>query len=594
MQNQSDQLAKEQRALQLDRLLASFKESRVLRLQTEERLAIEQAVERARAQLLEGPEPILLVALAGGTGAGKSSLINALAGSSIAAVSALRPTTQKLCVYHHHEVTLDRLPAVITSEANLVAHDRPELRTKVLIDTPDLDSFVVEHRALTKELLKAAGLVLYTFSPEKYLEERTWSVLREEQAFSASAAILNKIDLVSAPEERELLITDLRRRFASLGLGDIRIFQTSALAHMPKKQSGYAGHAGQSENAQNAESAEDLALPETVFEDDTGALRAFLERELQASDVAQMRQTQQERVVTHLSGVVERLAPEETLQKLEEVSAAIPHHSETAADQLVEELGDRLAEVQQELVPVVILRQHERFWGPLRTWFAVSDFLRFRLAGLTRQLFEGGGSAEGGFVARILLQGGTQETETVLQETVSQLQDRLYQQHLPLDHWRSITSRTNGSDILFSVAKEIETRFHNATRAALKRGGAVVWIASFLGGLAPTVLIGVGLYVLGRDFLAGEYMGLALLSHLLAMVILFFGALQGITQAIMPGTRQVGRGIGRQAVRTILNRTLDTWVSTYQTDLEADLHSFREPLHILQSTLSVPIEKRET
>ena len=585
--DQSDQLAKEQRALQLDRLLASLKESRVLRLQTEERLAVEQAVERARAQLLEGPEPILLVALTGGTGAGKSSLINALAGSPIAAVSALRPTTQKLCVYHHHEVTLDRLPEVITSEANLVPHDRPELRTKVLIDTPDLDSFVVEHRALTKELLKAAGLVLYAFSPEKYLEERTWSVLREEQAFSASAAILNKIDLVSAPEERELLIADLRRRFASLGLGDIRIFQTSALAHMPAEQTEQAKKdlSGQSETA---------ALPETVFEDDTGALRAFLERELQASDVAQMQRTQQERVVTHLSSVVERLAPEETLQNLEEVSAAIPHHSETAADQLVEELGDRLAEVQQELVPVVILRQHERFWGPLRTWFAVSDFLRFRLAGLTRQLFEGGGSAEGGLVARILLQGGTQETETVLQDAVSQLQDRLYQHDLPLDHWRSITSQTNGSEVLLCIATEIETRFHNATRAALKRGGAVVWVASFLGGLAPSVVIGVGLYVLGRDFLAGEYVGLALLGHLLAMVVLFFGALQGITRAILPGTRQVGRGIGRQAVRTILDRTLETWVSTYQTDLEADLHNFREPLHILQSTLSAPTGKRET
>ena len=86
-----------------------------------------------------------------------------------------------------------------------------------VVDTPDLDSFVVEHRALTKALLKAAGLVVYVFSPEKYLEERTWSVLREEQAFSASVAVLNKVDLVRVPEERELVIADIRRRFADSG-----------------------------------------------------------------------------------------------------------------------------------------------------------------------------------------------------------------------------------------------------------------------------------------------------------------------------------------------------------------------------------------
>ena len=332
MQDEQDELVKGQ----LDRLLASMHESRVLQLQTDERTALEHAVERTRAHLLEGPDPILLVALAGGTGAGKSSLINALAGSSIATVSALRPTTQKLCVYHHHAVTLDRLPGVITSEAKLVSHDRPELRTKVLIDTPDLDSFVVEHRALTQVLLKAAGLVLYVFSPEKYIEERTWSVLREEQAFSASAAILNKIDQVAAPEERELIVSDLRRHFASVGLADVRIFQTSALAHVPDQQA----QDGQLEQTDQPNHIDQTACAtDRPVDDDTGALRAFLERELQASDVAQIRRTQQERVVTHLSSLVDRFAPEETLAHIEEVAASIPHHTEAATDQLLEHLG---------------------------------------------------------------------------------------------------------------------------------------------------------------------------------------------------------------------------------------------------------------
>ena len=572
-EQQEDQI-KKHTAAQLDRLLASIKAPRVLRLQHAERAALERAVERTRAQLLEGPEPILLVALAGGTGAGKSSVINALAGSSIAKVSALRPTTQRLCVYHHHAITPDRLPAVITREANFVAHDRPELRTKVVIDTPDLDSFVIEHRALTKALLKAAGLVVYVFSPEKYLEERTWSVLREEQMFSASVAVLNKVDLVRSPEERELVITDLRRRFADLGLGDIRIFQTSALAY-EAKQDGLA--------AQQAD-------PDTICEDDTPALRAFLERELQASDIAQLRRSQQERVVSYLSGVIDQLAPQETLSRLDDLVAAIPHHSQKATDLFVEQLGDRLTEVHHELVPLVILRQHERFWGPLRTWLAVSDFLRFRLAGLTRQLFEPSSSTEGGLVARILLRTGTQVPEAVLQEAAAQLQDRLYKNGLPVDHWRSIVNQTTGSHILLGLASEIEARFDAAAMAALKQGGVIVWLASLLGGLAPTLLVGGGLFVLGRDFLAGEYVGLPLLGHLCAMVVLFFFALQGITRILMPGTRRVGRGVGRQATGAVFTRTFEAWVNAYRADLEADLESLREPMQLLRSALTVPLE----
>ena len=74
----------------------------------------------------------------------------------------------------------------------------------------------------------AAGLVLYIFSPERYLEERTWSVLRQETVFMRLAAILNKVDRVGSREELEQITEDLRERFAALGLGNIRIFRVCA------------------------------------------------------------------------------------------------------------------------------------------------------------------------------------------------------------------------------------------------------------------------------------------------------------------------------------------------------------------------------
>ena len=178
----------------LDRLLMRVNAPRALVFRPDDRIVLERAVERVRAQMFGSPEVILTVALAGGTGAGKSALINALAGSRIAATSEIRPTTTKIIVYHHREVISGGLPSSLVREAVLVAHERPELRSKVIVDMPDLDSYVIEHRAVAQALLKAAGLVLYIFSPQNYRDERTWSVIHEEKRYSTCAAVLNKAD----------------------------------------------------------------------------------------------------------------------------------------------------------------------------------------------------------------------------------------------------------------------------------------------------------------------------------------------------------------------------------------------------------------
>ena len=201
----------------LDALAAVVGEPRALEIDAPARETLDRAFERARQQLVEELPPVLVVALAGGTGVGKSTLINALAGGEIAEASAERPTTTHIRVYHHEDVELGGLPSAITYGARFVAHRREELRHKVLVDTPDLDSFVREHRERTLRLLKSAGLVLYVFSPEKYLEERTWSVLREERRFSASAAVLNKVDGLG-PDELATVTEDLAARLNDAGL----------------------------------------------------------------------------------------------------------------------------------------------------------------------------------------------------------------------------------------------------------------------------------------------------------------------------------------------------------------------------------------
>src|SRR5437762_4654676 len=94
---------------------------------------------RRQGETLDVEKPLLTIMLMGGTGVGKSTLLNALAGSPIAQSSFTRPTTRDPVVYFHQSVRTERLDPALRL-CRLVHHDRPGLVQKVLVDTPDLDS----------------------------------------------------------------------------------------------------------------------------------------------------------------------------------------------------------------------------------------------------------------------------------------------------------------------------------------------------------------------------------------------------------------------------------------------------------------------
>jgi hypothetical protein len=239
--------------------------------------------------------------------------------------------------------------------------------------------------------------------------------------------------------------------------------------------------------------------------------------------------------------------------------------------------------VERELTPLVIVRQHERFRGPFRTWLAVADFLRFGLPRTVRQLVSGGIGGRYKSPTHLLLQDQAAIAEDCLRQEAYSIQKLLYEQQLPIERWHLLTLNPDGKQLIADLAAALEATFNTTAAGVLQTRRPVVWIASLVGSLVPAVLVLGGLYLLGRDLLTGTYEGFSLLGHLMAMAVLFFTVLQSIVGVLLPGTQRLSQDLGQQAVYTVLSRTIDEWLSTYRTELQADLNDLGQLVQILRA-----------
>ncbi|WP_425582444.1 YfjP family GTPase [Streptomyces synnematoformans] len=173
---------------------------------------LDEAADRQRLSLDHA-----VVAIAGATGSGKSSLFNALAGTPLSEVGVRRPTTSQpaACAWrgagdHAPTLLLERLG--LPPRAARPLRDDLGLRGLVLVDLPDHDSAVDEHRARVEQLLRRVDAVIWVVDPEKYADAALHERYLQPLAGYAEVmfVVLNQVDRLPAHAVGQVL-DDLRR-----------------------------------------------------------------------------------------------------------------------------------------------------------------------------------------------------------------------------------------------------------------------------------------------------------------------------------------------------------------------------------------------
>ncbi len=194
---------------------------------------VQQAVQGVRERLALGVDHTV-VALAGGTGSGKSSLFNQIARLTFADVGIKRPTTARVTACSWDDGAQALLDWVgVDRERRIVQADEldldGELTGLVLLDLPDHDSIEPKHREVVDRVLPLVDLLVWVVDPQKYADDALHSgYLRESVGMEASMLVLlNQIDTVPAGR-RDELAADLDRLLVEDGLQGVPVIAVSA------------------------------------------------------------------------------------------------------------------------------------------------------------------------------------------------------------------------------------------------------------------------------------------------------------------------------------------------------------------------------
>lgn len=164
----------------------------------------------------------LIVAFMGGTGVGKSSLLNRLAGRAVARTGVERPTSREVTLYHHQSVTINNLPEKLPLDRIKIAQHNDESKKDIIwIDMPDFDSTEQSNKTLVLEWLPHIDVLIYVVSPERYRDEKAWRLLLSEGGRHAWLFVLNQWDRGQLEQYQ-----DFKQQLSKAGFVEPIIFKT--------------------------------------------------------------------------------------------------------------------------------------------------------------------------------------------------------------------------------------------------------------------------------------------------------------------------------------------------------------------------------
>jgi GTP-binding protein EngB required for normal cell division len=178
-----------------------------------------------------------VVVLAGGTGSGKSSLFNRLAGADFSTVGVTRPVTRDAhaCIWDDagSGALLEWLGVAQRnrySRASALGGGESGLAGLVLLDLPDHDSVMGHATGQVDRLVSLADVMIWVLDPQKYADASVHERFLIPLAGHAEvqAVVLNQADLLTAAQIEDC-VGDLRRLLDAENLHDVPILATSAV-----------------------------------------------------------------------------------------------------------------------------------------------------------------------------------------------------------------------------------------------------------------------------------------------------------------------------------------------------------------------------
>jgi GTP-binding protein EngB required for normal cell division len=197
----------------------------------EELLAPARELSRRAGERLRLSGTHTVVALAGATGSGKSTLFNALAGAEISQPGVRRPTTGVA-----HAVVWDADGAGPLLDwleiPRRYAHEpHDDLRGLVLLDLPDHDSTEMAHRLEVDRLVALVDVLVWVLDPQKYADAAVHDRYLRPLARHGDVmvVVLNQVDRLRSADVPDA-VADVRRLLADDGLPDVPVLPVSATA----------------------------------------------------------------------------------------------------------------------------------------------------------------------------------------------------------------------------------------------------------------------------------------------------------------------------------------------------------------------------